>query len=229
MSLRCLSSVGNWYRPKRKPNNMENKNTKQNSLSEKVNNADNDQRMKNGDEKPAGKSVKIKPWIFLLVGNILMLGVMIFFIVDLPKKALELKNARNDEQKVVESKKVDVTGLEYQPTKESVDKLISFYPEEEGVIEFIKRMEKLQTEGVIRNFSLVSENAVKDRTGTYGIPFIAEFGGTWEDIGLSLTKFQQLPFMIRAINIEAKMLGSETADLKFGGFLYVSEKLAKNR
>lgn len=179
--------------------------------------------------KTGSTGIQVKSFIFLFVIDLLLLLASVFLIVNLPKKATELNRARSEEQKVIESKKIDVTSLEYAPTKESVDKLSSFYPEEDGLIDFIEKIEVLKGEGKLKNFSLVGQNAVKDRTGAYGIPFIVEFEGTWEEINLSLQEFQKLPYLVRAVDVEIKLIDVKTVNFKYGGFLYVSDKLAKTR
>ena len=172
---------------------------------------------------------KIKPWIILLAINLLMFASCIYLVTALPKKAQALNKARSDEQRVKESKNVDVTGLEYKPTKDNVDKLNSFYPEESGVIKFIEDVERLKNDGVIKDFSLVGQNAVKDKTGGYGLPFIVSVQGSWENINTGLQALQNLPYLIRAINIEARIVDEGVTDFKYGGFLYVSDNLAKTR
>jgi hypothetical protein len=179
--------------------------------------------------KTKKKGRAIKPWIFLVVFNILMLLASVYLMTSLPKKAQQLNQVLSDEQKVKESKRVDVTGLEYQPTKESVEKLMRYFPEEPGVIDFMEAVEEMEEKGLLKNFSLASQDTVKDRTGAYGIPFVVEFEGTWESIGTSLQEFQKLPYLVRAINIEAAMVDEKTVIFKYGGFLYVSDKLAKTR
>ena len=179
--------------------------------------------------KPVVKKTKIKSWIVLLLVNFIMLAASIFILISLPKKAAELNKVRSDEEKVVESKKVDISGLEYKPTKDSVDKLLNYYPEELGLIKFIETVETMKEKGSIKNFSLVGEGAVKDKTGAYGIPFIVEFEGNWETIGLSLQELQKLPYLVRAIDVKVETVDEKTISFKYGGFLYVSDKLAKTR
>ena len=181
------------------------------------------------DQKVKKAGVKIKSWILLLIIDFLMLIISVFFIISLPKKAADLNKARSDEQKVKESKNIDVTGLEYKPTKDSVDKLNSYYPEEAGVIDFIEAVEGLKENGYVKNFSLVGADAVKDKTGAFGIPFIIEFEGNWEKVNLSLQELQKLPYLMRAINVEAKVVDENVINFKYGGFLYVSDSLAKTR
>ncbi|KKQ56370.1 MAG: hypothetical protein US75_C0007G0076 [Candidatus Woesebacteria bacterium GW2011_GWC1_38_13] len=184
--------------------------------------------MPEGTKKIKG-TTKIKSWVMLIILDIILFSISLYFIVNLPKKAEELNKVRSDEQKVVESKKIDVTGLEHIPTKESVDKLSTYFPEEAGIINFIERLERLREEGYIKNFSLVGQNAVQDKTSFYGLPFIIEFEGSWENVEVSLQEFQKLPYLVRAINVEVKTLDENRISFKYGGFLYVSEKLAKTR
>lgn len=177
----------------------------------------------------AERGRKMKPWIILLVVNVTMLMISVYFILSLPKKASDLNKLRSNEQKVKESKNIDVSGLEYKPAKDNVDKLTGFYPDEGGVIKFIEMVDGLKEKGQIKNFSLVGQDAVKDKTGAYGIPFIVELEGSWTDINLSLQEVQKLPYLIRAINVEVNVIDENTVNLKYGGFLYVSDKLAKTR
>ena len=205
-------------------NNLELKKTDQNTQSNSLS-----KEIIADKKKSDRKNTKIKSWVVLVFINLLMFGVSIFFIVSLPKKAGELNKARSDEQKVKESKEIDVTGLENNLTKESVDGLAKYYPEESGLIDFIELVEEMRENGLVKNFSLVGQDAVKDKTGAYGIPIIIEFEGSWESINVSLQALQKLPYLIRAINVEAKVVDEQIVNFKYGGFLYVSDKLAKAR
>jgi len=181
------------------------------------------------DVKTRQKHTRLSSWAILLLVNFLMLVFSGYLIVSLPGKARDLNKVKSDEQKVKESKNVDITGLEYQPTKDSVDRLENYYPTEAGVIAFIEAIEKLKVDGYLKNFSLVSQNAVKDKTGSYGIPFIVEIDGNWEKINVSLQELQKLPYLVRAVNVEANIVGQDLINFKYGGFLYVSDNLAKTR
>jgi Tfp pilus assembly protein PilO len=214
----------------RQNNNMDEKKEVSNMESKNVNKDDKvTDELKPEIKKPAVKKAKVKSWIALILVNFIMLTLSIFMLASLPKKAAELNKVRSDEEKVIESKKVDITGLEYKPTKDSVDKLLGYYPEELGLINFIETAEAIKGKGSIKNFYLVGENAVKDKTGAYGIPFIVEFEGSWETIGQSLQELQKLPYLIRAIDVKVETVDEKTISFKYGGFLYVSDKLAKTR
>ena len=196
---------------------------KQEKVSDKVENK------KPNIEKLKKNKKHIKPWIFLVLFDILMLIASVLIISSLSKKAIELNQRLSDEQKIKESKGVDITGLENQSMKTSVDKLESYFPEEPGLIDFIELVEDMKDKGLVKNFSLVGQDAVKDKTGAYGVPFIAEFEGSWESIDTSLQALQKLPYLIRAINVEVRVIDANIINFKYGGFLYVSDKLAKTR
>lgn len=231
MSLICRLCIQNYF-PIRQKNNMEKKEVvkvKEEKIKEMPKNDEGPVEDKPDLIKTGNTGIQVKSFIFLFVINLILIGLSVFLIVNLPKKATELNTARSEVQKVIESKKIDVTGLEYAPTKEKVDKLTSYYPEEDGLIDFIESIEVLKAEGKVKNFSLVGQDAVKDKTGAYGIPFIVEFEGSWENINLSLQEFQKLPYLVRAVDIEIKLIDTKTVNFKYGGFLYVSDKLAKTR
>lgn len=178
---------------------------------------------------PKKAKFKINSRYILLAVNVILLAVSVFFIISLPKKAAALNQARSDEQKVKESKNVDVTGLENPAIKQKVDTLKNYYPEEPGLIKFIEQMDEMKSSGQIKDFSIVGKDPVKDKTGTYGIPFIAEIEGTWDEINLSLQAIQKLPYLVRGVNVEAKVIGTNDINFKYGGLLYVADDLAKTR
>jgi Tfp pilus assembly protein PilO len=69
-----------------------------------------------------------------------------------------------------------------------------------------------------------------DKTGNYGIPVIIELNGAWESIGQDLQEIQKLPFLLRAISIDAEpdKENESMIQFKYGGFLYVDTRLGEN-
>ncbi|HLE49346.1 MAG TPA: hypothetical protein VI819_04945 [Patescibacteria group bacterium] len=166
--------------------------------------------------------------VFLFINLIILLGSL-YLIYDLPRKAEVLKSAKIEALKIEESSKVDLTGLEIIQNKKNWEILKSYFPDEVGVIKFITDLETLKKNEIIKDMSFVSQDAVRDKTGALGIPFIMEIEGSWDKVDAALKDFYDLPYLVRVINVDATVLEDGSVNFKFGGFIYVSESLDKNR
>ncbi len=178
------------------------------------------------DKKGKGKSKFTKKVIFFGVINLLAVVVLLVLLNELPKKALELKTLVNAGIKAEASSRVNYTDLELQTNKEMIDKISKLFPNDEGLVDFIKFIEGVKAEGVLVNFSFASKEPVRDKTANLGIPVILEFRGSWGQIDNDLQKLQKAPYLFRPITVEAKPhLEENVVELMYGGFLYVDESL----
>ena len=179
------------------------------------------------------KEVKKKAFItgHLLVGFINLVLIIVTFLIlsNLSTKAADLKKIKNDELDAMASTKVQPSDLEIKSNTEKIDKLNALFPNESGLVNFVKEIEKLKTGGIIKGISFVSQEPVRDKTKYLGIPFVIEAEGSWEQIDASLSEIQKLPFLIRAVTVEVNVTEEKLVNLKYGGFIYVDESLAKNR
>lgn len=157
---------------------------------------------------------------------VLMLIVLLRF---LPRKAEEIKNLRSLGLKAAIQTDVKKVEAEIAGSKLKTDKLKAFFPDENGLIDFVKEIDKLKKEGVVTHFSFVSNSVVLDKTKLEGLPMVIEFRGNLSQVDQALQKLQEAPFLIRAINVQIKKeADKDSFDLKYGGILYVSETFAKN-
>ena len=195
-------------------------------------------RDKKGGVKKEGKQTKGKKilkslWLKEVVLGLVNLGLVlstVFLLGRLPARASEFNKARNASISKSTKSEVEVAGLEIAASKEKADKLNSLFPDEAGLIGFVREIDRLKEEGLVTRFAFASERAIKDKTGYFGIPVIIEFRGGWFEIGQGLTRLNETPYLLRAVTIEANR-SSEGGNLiifKYGGFLYVDETLAKN-
>jgi hypothetical protein len=196
-----------------------------------------------GSAKPAGeakttKAAKSKKRrlsfrssiLVVTVINILVTLSLVFILSNLNTKAKELKKARSVSIGAEQKSKVEIADLEIQSTIEKSSYLFSLFPDESGLVNFIKEIEKLKTEGVVTEFSFASEDAVRDKTKVLGIPFVLRMEGSWEQINKDLKSLQEMPFLQRAITISTEVRGEEekVIDFRYGGFIYVDESLKKD-
>jgi hypothetical protein len=161
--------------------------------------------------------------------NLILLISTIFLLVDLPKKAQDLKKIRNEKLDAMVSSKAETSDLELKSVVEKVDQIKAIFPNESGLVSFVKEIENLKTGGVVKGITFVSQEAVRDKTTSVGIPFIVEMEGKWEQIDSNLQSIQKLNFLQRPVNITINVIASGLVNFKYGGFIYVDESLAKSR
>lgn len=186
-----------------------------------------------GKTKKKKKKLTSNLWVKEIgigVINLILILATIILLGQLADKAQEVKTARNASIATTTKSSSEIAGLELEASREKADKLKSIFPNESGLIDFVSEIDSLKEEGLITTFAFASEKAVKDKTGEFGIPIVIQFQGTWAQIGDSLNRLNQTPFLVRGVTIEANR-GVEDGliTLKYGGFLYVDESLAKNR
>lgn len=200
------------------------------------------QRKANVPKKPEEKVKKVKVkktkkkgnnfWVkdlLLAVINLGFIVAIVFLLGKLPIRAGELKALRNADLKMTAKGNIDITELKIESSKEKADRLFVLYPNESGLIDFVKEIDKLKEAGLVTRFSFASERAVKDQTGYFGIPLIIDFLGTWEQVDSAISTIESLPYLIRVVNIDVKPQEESNLILfKYGAFLYVDESLAKN-
>jgi hypothetical protein len=167
--------------------------------------------------------------LFVIAINIILLVLTFVILVNMPKKSDELKALKNQELDVIKSSGVQTSDLEVGTTAEKIVRLQSIFPDDTGIVNFVKEIEKLKDGGIVKGISFVSQEAVRDRTKALGIPFVIELEGSWADIDTTLTTIQKLPYLFRAITIETNINEEGIVNYKYGGFLYVDESLAKSR
>jgi len=160
--------------------------------------------------------------------NLIGIAGIVYFDRKIPTKAEEIKTLRS-EKLAISAQNLEIIKSDVEEHKLKADKLIAFFPDDTGLVNFVNELDKIKKEGKITGFSFAAESAIKDKTGTIGIPVLIEFKGTWSEIDADLQKIQSLPYILRAIEVEAELAEEEgLIDLRFGGFLYVGKDFGKN-
>ena len=155
---------------------------------------------------------------------------MIVILVKFPLKAKELKESRDEDLRNQSNVSYEFT--EIDASKEKADELTKLFLDESGVVDFVNDVEKIKIKNrALSKVSFTRQKGVKDRTGNFGIPVVIDFRGSWESILLDLTDLEALPFLLRPVSID---LGQDDSDptvinLKYGGLLYVVDRLGESR
>jgi hypothetical protein len=181
------------------------------------------------EEKPTEKDRLITTKEILLgVINVASITLLIVLLIKLPEKAKELNTLRN--QVLLSESEVALEVSEVEGSKEKAKELEDLFIDEVGLVNFVSDVEKLKGEASsISKINITSKKAVKDRTGSYGIPVVIEMRGNWTQFGDDINKIQELPYLFRVIRIDTEILNEEgVIGLKYGGFLYVHDKLGEN-
>ena len=178
------------------------------------------------------KKEKTSLWwkdLILAVFNLVLIVGAVVILGKLPSRALEFKALRNAELQLTTKSSFDIAELEIESSSQKADRLLVLFPDEPGLVEFVKEIDTLKEEGIVTRFFFASEKAVRDKTGYYGIPLVIEFSGTWDQIGLAIQIIDDLPYLLRAVTVDAEPEPDTGLIIfKYGGFLYVDESLAKN-
>ena len=166
--------------------------------------------------------------ILLGIINIASLALLIILLIKLPEKAQELNKLRN--QVLLSESEVALEISEVEGSKDKAGELESLFIDEVGLVGFVNSVESLKGENSsIRKINITSQKVVKDKTGNFGIPVVIEMRGNWTQFGEDMQNIQKLPFLFRVIRIETEELEEEgVIGLKYGGFLYVNDKLGED-
>jgi hypothetical protein len=185
--------------------------------------------------KPTAKTkkrkLKVDYWVkYLVLGviNLMLIVILVVILSKLPSSASKLNRLREISLGMAIKTETEIAESEIQSSKEKTDELTAAFPNEEGLVEFVREIEKLKEEGVVKDFSFTSKEVVRDKTGFLGTPVVIEFSGSWSQIDAGLQKLQSLPILFRAVRIEAEKTSETLIDLKYGGFIYVDESLGKD-
>lgn len=165
----------------------------------------------------------------MIIVNILSIFLTIFFVVNLNSKSLELKKIKNELVNADKISSTDLVESELKLNSVKSDELLALFPDDTGLIAFISQIDKAKVRGVITDFYFANQDAVKDRTGNYGIPFVLSMRGSWDDIDFELQELQKLKYFIRTITFKTKLISDNELKLDFGGFIYVNQSLGKTK
>lgn len=190
-------------------------------------------KIKGRVKKEKTKDRKLGFWvkdILLAIVNISFIVALLIILGSVTSQSNKLRDFRNEDVQITAKGEINIAELEIESSKQKADQLLKLFPDESGLIDFVNRIDILKSEGLVTRFAFASEKAIRDTTGYNGIPLILEFRGDWNQISLALRRIEELPFLLRAINIDIET-DSETGEIvfKYGGFLYVDETVSKDR
>ncbi len=192
------------------------------SKKKKSNGAKKKKRRKDSTGKMWGKEIA------LALINLTFIAGLFYILGQLPSRATQLKALRT-QSLVVPVSDVDIQKFELKQNIEDIKTISDFFPNDQGLIDFVNEIEKIKSDGSVVGFSFVSKDAVIDKTQNAGLPLVINFVGTWEEIDRDLKRVQELPYMFRPITVTANEIRQDgVVDFNYGGFLYVDKSLEKN-
>jgi hypothetical protein len=173
------------------------------------------------------KKIKLSFKVGLVILGLINLAFIVvtgFTLKDLRARAVELRELRGIGAEGITAPQVAAIRKEMAATRQKVDKLSDLFADDDALVRFVKEIDKLKTDGVVTDFSFASNDVVRDKTGSSGLPVAIVFQGSWADIDRDLRKLQGLSFLQRAIKVEISRLPEDLIEFRYGGFLYVKEE-----
>lgn len=168
--------------------------------------------------------------IILGVINLLSVAFLVFLLVKLPQKAVEIKALRVDSVKYSDSATTKSVSVSEENVKSSQE-LTDLFLDDFGIYDFTTEIEKLKaTNPAIQKVNFPSQKAVQDKLNLNGVPVVIVMQGDWVAIGQAMKAVESLPFLFRPINVKSQTSkdDSNVIVLNYGGILYVGDKFAKN-
>ncbi len=177
-------------------------------------------------QKPKRKTNKaIIGIIFLNAVNVILIILLILILKKLPVIAKEVKDLKN--KYVLAHEKIDQAVLrsDLLVYNEKISSIESHFADEESILNFIIEIDKLKSAGLVADFSFVSEEPVKDKTGSFGFPILIVSEGSIQNVNSALAKIDSLPYLKRAVDVKLIINEDKTVKLEYGGFIYVSKNI----
>jgi len=144
--------------------------------------------------------------------------------------ANELKDLTNARARAEASSKINIGDLEIETNQQQAQVLEEIFPDEAELIDFVQEVEKLETDGLVSDFTFANTEPIRDQTKILGIPVVIEMVGPWDRINTGLERLYNTKYLLRAITITAEPSGEEgNVRFKYGGFLYVDDSFEKNK
>lgn len=178
--------------------------------------------------KPPSALVKYAGIILLGLLDLVALVSIFWITTKLPSTAREFNKLRVASEQATIKDATEIAKAELAALDKDTSELKSYYPNESGLVGFVQAMEGLKQNSLV-GYSFANKEPVKDATGTLAVPIILNFTGTWTQIDADLVTIQELPYLIRFVDIDSRQdPETNVVDLSLGGFIYVSQDFTKN-
>ena len=179
--------------------------------------------------KTAKKSLPAWKTLLFIASDILLILGIIFLLNSSLSSSRKLSELRSLEIKYKGLVDPGLVLADLQENYAKISDLGSVLIDEQGLIEYVRKIDELRAEGIVKKFSFVTQEPVKDKQGFTGLPVLLEFEGTGVDAEKALNKVQMLPAILKPVDIE--VLDSKVEDkliIKMSAFLYTNEEFSGN-
>lgn len=167
---------------------------------------------------------EFKKVIFLNVGTLLLLIVGIVLLTQIQSIAKEIQSLKEENRLLMEQSDIAFIEAELSNYEQQIADIEGMIPSETQLVPFVSEVNRLEAEGVVQSFNLLSQQVTPDRTGNTGFPFRIIFRGSLEQVDAALRTVQSLPFVVRGIQSTVKNEVNEAGEaqlvLEYGGFIY---------
>lgn len=179
------------------------------------------------NQQPA-PTIKKNPWkvylgLIVFVDIIFIIAILVLGS-QLDKSAIELKKLRTEKLAKQSAASNTVALGELENFETEIESVLAEFPDQNSILEFINSLDNLKRQGTILQFSFASDEALKDSTGTLGLPVLIEIKGNQENINNGLKAISELPVILKPVKTELTRAEDGSFTLRYGGFLYVDQK-----
>lgn len=168
--------------------------------------------------------------IGLIIILILLIGGIVFLMLQIPKKALSVRSLRT---KLIASQMSEQDRLiliqALKETETERERLAKAFPDEEQILDFIKLIDEIKNSQVkILKFSVDGDVPTKIGKNPSFLPITLMLSGKESDVDLELKKIADSSYFIRPLYISKEYdVSGEIVTLQTQFHIYVSDQFVK--
>ncbi|KKQ95806.1 MAG: hypothetical protein UV74_C0013G0411 [Candidatus Woesebacteria bacterium GW2011_GWB1_43_14] len=162
--------------------------------------------------------------IVINIINAVLVVVSLYLIVKLPVISSEINSLRSEQ--VVRESQSDylVQKADIENNQSKISRLQQLFADDTALIQFVTSIDELREQGLVVEFSFLTNSAVDDKSGNQGIPILIKFQGDMGQINSSILEIEKLPYLLRPIDIELTKQPEGDYIFSYGAFLYLNSE-----
>jgi len=157
--------------------------------------------------------------IIVNVISLVLITALVIFLRGSRQKAAEISALRSSSQAREASVDVEVLRGDLMRKAEDEQTLEGAFVDDTGLLQFVQDVGAMQAQGLVSGFNFLSNEAVTESTGNRAIPFQVQFSGDVSLINSGISSFENLPYLIRAKEMEISV--GEQITVLYIGYIYV--------
>ncbi len=194
---------------KAEENKLENENNVNNSIVNQLE-----------KKKTSLRSSRSTRFIILGIINILLFAGLTIFIIKIGNLPETLEQDSLTEINYDEG----VLRSQLAANEERISFIENFIADEQRLVDFVGELDQMKKNGIVDNFSFVSNQKVTDKTSTMGYPIKISVNGDINKITQAIEEIQDLPYLFRPVSFDlSKNSNDNIYILDYGILLYINE------